>query len=475
MKKLFSIFAAVLFAGSMMAAETTVTKTVTELFPEVPDQTTELTLYDVDGLSISINSGGNNGKVYGLSSGTRDWRAYESANGVITVALTSGTIKTVAFTYKIDNSGTLNYSSTVMKSGTAVTVDASSAEFVVGHSSGDKKGIIKVSGFTIVYEAGAPDYCHVTYTGKIPFIGSTIEDEGSEDVILAVATDPQWLFEDMPSTDGIGFGMEFTPKQGTRADLRGVYDVVKDAESIETIAFVEKDGTDFNKYTPKSGTVTILANEDEDGYEMVYDLVATINGHDETIKGSVSDICSDQMNLDYCKLQGSTSSSGVLSDLKASGISENSGTVIVEVASSSNYLLGLGDGVKLQFAMNPVVSRQDLRGEYLSDLQHGLVGMSVTDDGEKSSALCGGSFTVSLNTNKTTYDIAYNISIVVDEETLTFTGTVQGICDSEIHITPSAIENAPAVKVNGNKVMRNGHLFIEHEGHLYNANGVQVK
>lgn len=471
MKKVFSIIAALLFAGSMMAADKSVQKSVHDLFPDDPNGTQRVTLYDVDGLTISVNKKGNNGKIY--ANGT-EWRLYQTNNAVVTVSIATGKIKRVAFKFTADNNGTLNYGSTVMESEKIVEVNATSAEFVVGNSTSATTGQIKVTAFAVVYEAGAPDYCHVTYDGKIPFIASTIKDEGSSDVILAVATDPQWLFEDTPSTDGNGFGMEFTPKQGTRADLRGVYDVEEDTEYIKTIAFIEKDGSDFNQYTPKSGTVTILANEDEDGYVMVYDLVVTIGSGDYTIKGSVSDICSDQMNLDYCKLISSSSTVGALRDMTASSISENSGTVIVEVASSSNYLLGLGDGVKLQFAMNPVVSRQDLRGEYLSDLQHGLVALSVTDDGETKSGFCGGSFAVSLNANKTTYDLAYDLSVDSGGEIETFTGTIQGICDSAMDI-PTAIENAPAAKVNGNKVLRNGHLFIEHEGHLYNANGIQIQ
>ena len=364
MKKVFSIIAALLFAGSMMAADKSVQKSVHDLFPDDPNGTQRVTLYDVDGLTISVNKKGNNGKIYNNST---EWRLYQTDAAVVTVSLASGKIKRVAFKFTAANDGTLNYNSTAMESEKLVEVNATSAEFVVGNSTSATNGQIKVTAFAVVYEAGAPDYCHVTYDGKIPFIASTIENEGSSDVILAVATDPQWLFEDTPSTDGNGFGMEFTPKQGTRADLRGVYDVEEDTEYIKTIAFLEKDGSDFNPYTPKSGTVTILANEDEDGYDLEYELVVTVEGSDHTVAGIVYGICDDNMNIEYCHLIGSESSVGALSDMKVSDIYENSGTVIVEVASSSNYLLGLGDGVKLQFGMNPVVSRQDLRGEYLSD------------------------------------------------------------------------------------------------------------
>ena len=146
---------------------------------------------------------------------------------------------------------------------------------------------------------------------------------------------------------------------------------------------------------------------------------------------------------------------------------------MIGVATSSNYLADMGDGVMLTFGLYPKVSRQDLRGEYTSDRQEALVSLTATD-GEKSSTLCGGTFTVSLNANKTTYDIAYDLKVIVDSQEQPFSGKIKGICDSEMNI-PTAIENIPAAKVNGNKVIRNGHLFIEHEGHIYNANGIQVQ
>ena len=65
MKKLFSLFAAVLFAGSMMAADVTVSKSVHDLFPDDANGTQEATLYSDAHLSISVNADGNNGKVYG--------------------------------------------------------------------------------------------------------------------------------------------------------------------------------------------------------------------------------------------------------------------------------------------------------------------------------------------------------------------------------------------------------------------------
>ena len=131
MKKILSIFAAVLFVGSMFAAEVTVTKTVHDLFPDDENGTKELTLFNEDGLSISVNDKGNNGKIYDTG---KEWRIYRSSDAVVTVALTSGVIKSVAFTFKYANAGTLLHGTDVMTSGTAVTVNAASTTFTVGNS-----------------------------------------------------------------------------------------------------------------------------------------------------------------------------------------------------------------------------------------------------------------------------------------------------------------------------------------------------
>ena len=472
MKKIFTIFAALLFAGSMMA-DVTVSKSVHDLYPDDANGNQRGTLYSDAVLSISVNTDGNNGKVY--SNGT-EWRLYESANAVMKVEVKSGTIKTITFEYGYSQAGVLNYGSTVMTSKEAVTVNAAKAEFTVTHSSGDKKGIINIKSFTVVYgEGGSQDYCHVTSTkskGGMVFNASQIEEQGTTKVILALVSDPEWLKGggSEPATDGMGLGIEFTPKI-SRTDLRGKYDL-KETDYVKEIYILIKDGT-FEKYAPKSGWFTILANEDEDGYDFEYELVVTVEGSDHTLAGNVYGICDDKMNFGYCHLIGSESSVGALSDMKVSDIYENSGVVIIGVATSSNYLAEMGDGVMLTFGLYPKVSRQDLRGDYTSDLQEALVTLTATD-GEKTSTLCGGTFTVSLNANKTTYDIAYDLKVIVDSQEQPFSGKIKGICDSEMNI-PTAIENIPAAKVNTNKVIRNGHLFIEHEGHIYNANGIQVQ
>ena len=153
MKKIFSIFAALLFAGSMMAADVTVSKTVHDLFPDDANGTKELTLYSDAAITISANNNGNNGKIYGTGT---EWRIYQSDNGKIFVNGEDGvTIKTVKFTYDVANTGTLKFGDDVLASGTAATVNAQTATFTAANTESATNGQIKVKSFEVVYDPGS--------------------------------------------------------------------------------------------------------------------------------------------------------------------------------------------------------------------------------------------------------------------------------------------------------------------------------
>ena len=155
MKKFFSLVAAVLFAGSMFAAEVTVSKSIHDLFPDDANGTQEATLYSDAFITISVNKDGNNGKVYGTGT---EWRLYQSNNAVVTVAATNATIKTVAFEFAVKNTAVLNYGENAMTSNEAVNVNAASAQFVVANSGEAVNGQVIIKSFIVVYEAGdAPE------------------------------------------------------------------------------------------------------------------------------------------------------------------------------------------------------------------------------------------------------------------------------------------------------------------------------
>lgn len=188
MKKIFSIFAAVLFAGSMMA-DVTVTKSIHDLFPNDANGTQEATLYSDAVLSISVNPDGNNGKVYGTGT---EWRLYQSNNAVVTVAATNATIKTVAFEFTVKNTGVLNFNAVAMTSNTAVNVNAASAEFVVANSGAATNGQVIIKGFTVVYEASGDvppveDDCN---WDEIAFLGNGSGNDAYTDRFKICAGDP---------------------------------------------------------------------------------------------------------------------------------------------------------------------------------------------------------------------------------------------------------------------------------------------
>ena len=152
MKKIFSLLAAVLFAGSMMAADVTVSKSVHDLFPDDANGTQEAILYSDANLKISVNDDGNNGKIYGTGT---EWRLYHTNNAVITVTATNATIKTVAFEFTVNKNGVLLFGESEMESGTAVNINAASAQFTVdGGETGKTNGQVIVKGFTVVYTPG---------------------------------------------------------------------------------------------------------------------------------------------------------------------------------------------------------------------------------------------------------------------------------------------------------------------------------
>ena len=89
---------------------------------------------------------GNNGKYYS------DWRFYQNGNGNIIISTTSGILTSVTFTYTVSNTGNLNYNSSAIKSGTAVEVSGTSAEFTVGNSGTATNGQVKITAISVNYD-----------------------------------------------------------------------------------------------------------------------------------------------------------------------------------------------------------------------------------------------------------------------------------------------------------------------------------
>lgn len=187
MKKFFSLLTAALFAGSMFAAEITVSKSVSDLFGGVADQTQKLVLYSDGVLTISVSEGDNNGKLYGSGA---EWRVYQSGNAVVTVAVKTGTIKTVSFTYDVKNTGTLLFGGNSLASDANATVNAASAQFVVGNTGSATNGLVKIKSFTVVYDGEAG-----TESDSVDDGGQGGDQGGDEIVINGLAYADAYFYE----------------------------------------------------------------------------------------------------------------------------------------------------------------------------------------------------------------------------------------------------------------------------------------
>jgi hypothetical protein len=148
MRKLFSLIAAVLFAGSMMA--TTVTKTVAELAQEKSFTSGAVcTPFDLDDvISVSTEaSDANTGKYY---SNGEQIRLYQTGGAKIIFTAAEGhAINSITLTYDSQNTGILLEA----ESGVAVGFDdVQSATFTVGNSGGATNGQARITAISVTYD-----------------------------------------------------------------------------------------------------------------------------------------------------------------------------------------------------------------------------------------------------------------------------------------------------------------------------------
>ena len=97
-------------------------------------------------VTATCNDGTNSGKYYS------DWRIYQTETGKVTISTTSGELTSVTFTFTVSNTGTLNYNSSAITSGTAVNVSGTSAEFTVGNSTNATNGQVRITAISVNYD-----------------------------------------------------------------------------------------------------------------------------------------------------------------------------------------------------------------------------------------------------------------------------------------------------------------------------------
>lgn len=274
MKKFFSLFAAILFAGSMLAEEVTVSKSVNDLFPSDENGTQEATLYSDDVLSISVNEDGNNGKVYG--NGT-EWRLYQTNNAVVTVAATNATIKTMTFTFSTKNSGILKYGSDVVTSGTAVNVNDESAQFKVANSGTATNGQVIIKSFVVVYETtGSNPGVEIVKTLKSIEVSemTTTYKQGSEFSFDGVCKATYSVTEDGEPVDDQT--KKVTPTSVTEPDMELI------GEQTITVTYTEGEVTKTTTYTitvTEKPAPVVLPGEAVDVVAGTSAMEVTVNGN----------------------------------------------------------------------------------------------------------------------------------------------------------------------------------------------------
>ena len=149
MRKFFSLFAAVLFAGSMMATDYTVTKTVPELATANSwANGTVVTPFALDEvITVSTDAtDANTGKYY---SGGQQVRLYQTGAAKLIISAAEGySISSITLTYVSYNTGILKEAA----SGVAVDFDnVQSATFTVGNSGTATNGQARITAFSVTY------------------------------------------------------------------------------------------------------------------------------------------------------------------------------------------------------------------------------------------------------------------------------------------------------------------------------------
>ena len=191
MKKFFSLIAAVLFAGSMMATEVTVSKTVEELATANSwANGTVVTPFALDEvITVSTNAtDANTGKYY--TSG-QQVRLYQTGAAKLIVTAAEGyTISSITLTYVSQNTGIF----VEAESGVAVDFEnVQSATFTVGNSGEATNGQARVTAISVTYNG----------EGGVTPPADTYTVAGNDAAIFGEAWNPALTANDMTLANGI--------------------------------------------------------------------------------------------------------------------------------------------------------------------------------------------------------------------------------------------------------------------------------
>ena len=262
MKKFFSLIAAVLFAGSMMA--TTVTKTVEELATanswENGVVVTPFALDEVISVSTEATDA-NTGKYY--TSG-QQIRLYQTGAAKLIISAADGyTISSITLEYASQNGGIFAEAA----SGTAVDFEnVQSATFTVANSGEATNGQARVTSISVTYDAG----------GVVPPTPAAIEVNMSEGLRYEdyVATDGWWQIFGSDEHYAVSVSnVSTTQAEGTNtiADLDADYTYLAIFNGTDTTEISFVDGSVTLSIDAQTGNVTVagtLVGNDGKSYNL---------------------------------------------------------------------------------------------------------------------------------------------------------------------------------------------------------------
>lgn len=225
MRKILSLFAAILFAGSMMATDLSVTIADYATAHSWVNDTKYTSLQLDENVTATVTGGGNTGKYY--TSGD-EWRLYQTESPTITIATTVGTISAITITYNDKNTGVLKDGETTIASGASVAVSGAEKTFSVGNSGSATNGQVKITKIEVTY-AGTPSAVATpTFT---PAAGTY---NAAQNVTIACDTEDASIFY---TVDGS------TP---TDASIPYTTFIALDANGTYTIKAIAKKGSDYS-------------------------------------------------------------------------------------------------------------------------------------------------------------------------------------------------------------------------------------
>ena len=175
MKKIFSLIAALMMAVSMFATIRSYTFKVSELYPAVEAGTQVATVYSGSGFTVSVNTDGDNGKIYGTGD-KRDWRLYQKDNACVSIVPKTGYyIYSVSAVFSYANNGKWTYGGkTILSEETVYTGNPDAMRFRVN---GDGNGQIRITEMTV----WVADKADKRYYGELDEEGETLTLKFDED------------------------------------------------------------------------------------------------------------------------------------------------------------------------------------------------------------------------------------------------------------------------------------------------------